>query len=62
MLDLAWIREHPDVVRRGAERKGIAFDVDALLALDEQRRRLIGLQEQAKAEQNALGKRYRFLA
>jgi len=62
MLDLAWIREHPDVVRRGAERKGIAFDVDALLALDEERRQLIVLQEQAKAEQNALGKQVAGLA
>ncbi len=56
MLDLAWIREHPDEVKRGAARKGIEFDVDALLALDEERRGLIRLQEQAKAEQNALGK------
>ena len=56
MLDLAWIREHPDEVKRGAARKGIEFDVDALLALDEERREVIRLQEQAKAEQNALGK------
>ncbi len=62
MLDLAWIREHPDVVREGAERKGIAFDVDALLRLDEERRQLIRLQEQAKAEQNALGKQVATLA
>jgi len=62
MLDLAWIRAHPDEVRRGAARKGIQFDVDALLALDEERRQLIRLQEQAKAEQNALGKQVATLA
>jgi seryl-tRNA synthetase len=56
MLDMAFIREQPDVVRRAAEAKGIAFDVDDLLALDEERRGLIRLQEQARAEQNALGK------
>ncbi len=56
MLDLAWIREHPDAVREGAARKRIAFDVDALLEMDTERRRLIRLQEEAKAEQNALGK------
>jgi seryl-tRNA synthetase len=56
MLDLAWIREHADEVRRGARRKRIAYDVDALLALDEERRRLIRLHEEAKAEQNALGR------
>lgn len=62
MLDLAWIREHPDAVREGAARKRIAFDVDALLALDEERRKLIRLQEEAKAEQNALGKQVAGLA
>ena len=56
MLDLAWIRENPEVVREGARRKGIAFDVDELLRLDEERRRLERLQQQEKAEQNALGK------
>ncbi|MHC5010074.1 MAG: serine--tRNA ligase [Planctomycetota bacterium] len=56
MLDLAWIREHPDAVRRGAERKRIPFDVDGLLAMDAERRRLIRAHEDAKAEQNALGK------
>jgi seryl-tRNA synthetase len=56
MLDLAFIRENPDRVRRGAERKRIAFDVDRVLALDAERRRLLALREQAKAEQNRLGK------
>ena len=56
MLDLNWIRENREAVQRGAERKRIPFDVDALLALDEQRRKLIRLQEDARAEQKALGK------
>ena len=56
MLDMAWIREHADEVTRGAARKRIAFDVPALLELDAERRRLIRAQEDAKAEQNALGK------
>ena len=62
MLDLAWIRENPDAVREGAARKRIEFDVDALLSLDEERRKLIRLQEEAKAEQNALGKQVATLA
>ena len=61
MLDLAWIRAHPDEVRQGAEKKRIDFDVDRLLSLDGDRRRLIQLQEEAKAEQNALGKQVRTL-
>lgn len=56
MLDLAWIRENADAVREGAKRKRIEVDVDRLLALDVERRKLIHLEEQAKAEQNALGK------
>ena len=56
MLDLNWIRENRDAVKRGAERKRIAFDVDRLLELDETRRKLIRLQEDARAEQKALGK------
>lgn len=56
MLDLAFIRENPDLVRRGAQRKRIAFDVDRVLALDGERRRILLAQENAKAEQNRLGK------
>jgi seryl-tRNA synthetase len=56
MLDLAFIRENPDLVRRGAQRKRIAFDVDRVLTLDGERRRLLLAQESAKAEQNRLGK------
>lgn len=56
MLDLAWIRDHADEVRRGAMRKRIPFDVDRLLELDTERRRLIRLQEDSKAEQKALGR------
>ena len=55
MLDIAFIREHPDVVRRGAERKGIRVDLNGLLALDAERRRLLRVQEETRAEQNALG-------
>lgn len=62
MLDLAWIRQHPDAVRDAAKKKRIEFDVDRLLALDEQRRALIQEQEEARAEQNALGKQVRSLA
>ncbi|MGE0193941.1 MAG: serine--tRNA ligase [Planctomycetota bacterium] len=61
MLDLAVIRENPEAIREGAKRKRIAFDVDRLLALDEDRRRLIRLQEEARAEQKALGRQVKDL-
>ena len=56
MLDLAWIREHADEVKEGARRKRIDCDVDRILELDQERRRLIRAQEDARAEQKALGK------
>jgi seryl-tRNA synthetase len=62
VLDLAWIRENPDVVRRGAAAKRIAFDVDELLRLDAERRRVLKSQEEARAEQNALGRQVKTLA
>lgn len=62
MIDIAFLREHPDVVRRGAQRKRIAFDVDRALALDAERRRLLGVREAAKAEQNRVGKQVAGLA
>ena len=56
MLDLALLREHPDAVRRGAARKRIAFDVDRVLAVDAEKRRLQQVRENGKAEQNRLSK------
>ena len=56
MLDLAWIRKHPELVKEGARRKRIDFDVDHLLALDAARRDALRKFEEARAEQNALGK------
>src|SRR5688572_24885952 len=62
MLDVAFIRENADAVRRGAERKRIAFDVDRVLVLDAERRRLLTERETAKAEQNRIGKQVASLA
>ena len=33
MLSLAFIRDHPDAVRRAAAAKNVALDLDALLGL-----------------------------
>ncbi|TSC63963.1 MAG: seryl-tRNA synthetase [Parcubacteria group bacterium Gr01-1014_106] len=40
MLDLAFIREHPDIVKRAATAKRVDVDVDRLLELDGKRREL----------------------
>ncbi len=41
MLDIEFIRDHIDIVREAAKKKGFATDIDALLKADAERRRLI---------------------
>src|SRR5262245_22262105 len=41
MIDLKQLRENPDRFKRGARDKGIDVDIERLLKLDEQRRRLL---------------------
>src|SRR5215467_11494290 len=56
MLDLAFIRSHPDVVKEAARVKNNTLDVDYLLEVD---RRVLDLQhkvEEARAEQNRISK------
>jgi seryl-tRNA synthetase len=53
MLDLKFIRENPDAVRKGAADKGIACDLDKILALDAQVRRLKTETQQLEAQRNA---------
>ncbi len=57
MLDINLIREQPDVVRQSmSARQMDSSPVDAVLALDEQRRSLIQEVEALKAERNAVSK------
>jgi seryl-tRNA synthetase len=51
MLSLQRIREDPDAVREGAQRKGEAAPVDEILGLDAEARRLRAAVERARAEQ-----------
>src|SRR5207237_3516512 len=52
MLSLSFIREHPDLVRDGARKKGEAAPVEEILRLDTQRRETLTQLEHLKAEQN----------
>ncbi len=57
MLDLAFIRNHPDIVKEAARVKDNTLDIDYLLEVD---RRVLDLQhkvEEARAEQNKISKR-----
>jgi seryl-tRNA synthetase len=56
MLDLTFIRNHPDVVKEAARLKNNLIDIDALLELDQ---RVLALQrhvEETRAKQNQLSK------
>jgi seryl-tRNA synthetase len=56
MLDARYIRENAEVVRRAMGERGSAWDIDAFLALDEDRRELIGRTEALQARRNELSK------
>ncbi|MBA3826946.1 MAG: serine--tRNA ligase [Ktedonobacterales bacterium] len=56
MLDLAFIRANPDIVKDAATRKRVAIDIDHLLALDTRTQELRRQVEAARARQNQLSK------
>ena len=56
MLSIQWIREAPDEVRQMLERRGTTAPVDAVLALDSERRSILTEVEQLKADRNQAGK------
>ena len=53
MLDLRYFREHLEEIRAGIARKKFTCDLDAVMALDEQRRRIIRETEEKRAAQKA---------
>ena len=52
MLDIKYIRENPDVVKKGIQNKNEKDRVDEILALDEKRRKIISEVEELKAKKN----------
>jgi len=59
MLDLAFIRNHPDIVKEAARVKYNPIDIDYLLEVDRQVLELQRRVEEARAEQNKISKRIR---
>jgi len=59
MLDLAFIRNHPDIVKDAARRRQVEVDIEALLELDERIRALKHEVEDLRARQNRLSKQVR---
>jgi seryl-tRNA synthetase len=57
MLDLAFIRNHPDIVKEAARVKYNPIDIDYLLEVDRQMLELQRQVEEARAEQNRISQR-----
>ncbi len=53
MLDIKFIRENKDLVKEGARKKHIDFNVEDLIASDDKRREILAIVEQKRGEQNA---------
>jgi seryl-tRNA synthetase len=56
MFDPKWIRDHPDLLDRGLERRGAEPRADYLLAIDEKRREIIGRLQLLQEKRNAVSK------
>jgi seryl-tRNA synthetase len=56
VLDIKFIRAHPDAVLAGARKKRIQIDVDRILALDKEWRELSSVIDQARSEQKLAAK------
>jgi len=56
MLDITLIRNDPEAVRRGLERKGQAADVDRLLQIDATRRAMVTERDALRNRRNAVSK------
>jgi seryl-tRNA synthetase len=52
MLDIRFIRDNKDLVKEGARKKHVEFDVDKLITVDDKRRELLLSVENRRAEQN----------
>ncbi|MEI6400203.1 MAG: serine--tRNA ligase [bacterium] len=57
MLDIRFIKENKDLIADGAKKKHINFDVDALLAKEEERLGLLRQVEELRARQNAVSEK-----
>ena len=54
MLDIKFIREHPEAIKEALQKRGVAFDVDYLISLDEKRRGKIREVEEMRSRQNGM--------
>ncbi len=56
MLDIKFIRENKDLIKIGAKKKHVDFDVEELIKVDDERRERLAEVEKMKAEQNVVSR------
>lgn len=56
MLDIKFIRQNPNKVKEGCEKKQVKIDIDLILKLDEKKRKLLKEIEKIRAEKNRASK------
>ena len=54
MLDIKFIKEHPDLIKEAVRKKHLAFNVDELLQVEDRRKAALARFETARTEQNKL--------
>src|SRR3990167_11096356 len=57
MLDINFIRQNPKLVSEKAKQKGYAVDVDKLLKIDEERRKLIEEVDKLRSERKVIAEK-----
>lgn len=57
MLDIKFIRENKDIIQAGAKKKHINFDVDKLIEVDDERKKILAQVEEKRASQNEVSKK-----
>jgi len=57
MLDIKFIRQNPDIVKEGCKKKQVKVDIDRLLLVDEEKRKLLVKIEELRKRRNILSKK-----
>ncbi len=57
MVDPHLIRQHPELYKTAAKNKNVKFDVDAFLAADDERKKMLSAVEKMRADRNAVSKK-----
>ncbi len=58
MLDIKYIRTHPDEVKQGATKKQVKIDIDEILKLDKEYREYLTKVESLRSERKKVSKKY----